>query len=161
MKPTAHQPPTTPLPASGAEIVSGPHVGASVTAATPGISISNHPTHGWWQPGKTIHAQACFPAHHAGFQGHFPGKPVLPGFLQVQLVLDILKIFDPASELTAVSHAKFTHPVQPNDIMTVELEIRDGQNVAASLRVGNKLVSVMEIQLTSGTAFCASDFQKS
>src|SRR5690349_11916494 len=47
-----------------------------------------HRPKAWPSPDPLV-AVAVFPAEYTGFDGHFPGRPILPGFVQIQLAIDI------------------------------------------------------------------------
>lgn len=105
-----------------------------------------------WQTDGRISAVAVFAASHAGFQGHFPGRPILPGFLHIQLVLDILRIFEPQAELTAILSAKFHYPILPGAEIQID-HCRQLYNQAiAKLQIGEELASSVEFQFYTGSA---------
>jgi len=57
------------------------------------------------------------------FDGHFPGNPVLPGIMVIELSCDFLRRVDPAlnhQRLTTILNAKFTKAVTAG--MKVRLE---------------------------------------
>ncbi|WOE69610.1 hypothetical protein RZR97_10940 [Hydrogenimonas thermophila] len=45
---------------------------------------------------------------HPVFKAHFPGQPILPGFIHLEI---ISKLFD--HKINQIKKAKFTKPVQP------------------------------------------------
>ncbi len=110
-----------------------------ITAATPAI--------------QHVSARAWFPAQHAGFQGHFPGNALLPGFLHIELVLDILQSHSPPIELLAVRSAKFLRPVFPDEIIDVNLSFEPDGSIAAELHVSGAAVSELVLEV-SGAASC-------
>ena len=66
------------------------------------------------------------------FKGHFPGKPIMPGVLQIEAMAQAggvlcLKSFpDPENYLTffaKIDNAKFKHPVLPGDTLIFKLEL--------------------------------------
>ena len=110
-----------------------------ITAATPAM--------------QRVSTRAWFSAQHAGFQGHFPGNALLPGFLHIELVLDILRCHFPHVELLAVRNAKFLRPVFPDEIMDVNLSFESDGGIAAELHVSGTAVSELVLEV-SGAASC-------
>jgi len=51
----------------------------------------------------------CLSDHtHPIFQAHFPGNPLLPGFIHFEIIADIFDL-----EITEIKKAKFISPVLP------------------------------------------------
>lgn len=118
---------------SGAHIM--PHGITPVTPASPRVS-----------------ARALFPAHHVGFKGHFPGNPLLPGFLHIELVLDILHSHFPHLELLAVRSAKFLRPILPDEIIEVNLSFESDGSVAVELHVSGTAVSELVLEISTAAS---------
>ncbi|OGW67116.1 MAG: 3-hydroxyacyl-[acyl-carrier-protein] dehydratase FabZ [Nitrospirae bacterium RIFCSPLOWO2_02_FULL_62_14] len=66
------------------------------------------------------------------FQGHFPGRPIMPGVLILEAMAQVggvlaFKSFTATSRpvvyLTGVEHAKFRKPVVPGDQIRFEIEV--------------------------------------
>jgi 3-hydroxyacyl-[acyl-carrier-protein] dehydratase len=56
-----------------------------------------------------------------GFQGHFPGYPVLPAFVQVLMaVVSIEEMSAARLEVSAMDNAKFQREIHPEAQITVE-----------------------------------------
>ena len=66
------------------------------------------------------------------FQGHFPGQPIMPGVLQLEVMAQVGGILARKTSvgegqtivmLTGVEKAKFRKPVVPGDQLRVEVEV--------------------------------------
>lgn len=63
---------------------------------------------------------------HEIFDGHFPGNPVTPGVVQLQMVKEILEnYFQRELKLMTMSRCKFLKILNPNDtpVLTIRMEI--------------------------------------
>jgi 3-hydroxymyristoyl/3-hydroxydecanoyl-(acyl carrier protein) dehydratase len=64
-------------------------------------------------------ATFCFPEDFSGFQGHFPGKAILPGACQLQCFLTFLKQqAGQALVLKEIKLVKYLLPVFPDETIT-------------------------------------------
>lgn len=64
-----------------------------------------------------------FPADHPTAAGHFPGNPVIPGAVLLDVVLGAVGADGPCR----VRSAKFLHPVRPGERMLVVWQETAGQ----------------------------------
>jgi 3-hydroxyacyl-[acyl-carrier-protein] dehydratase len=55
-------------------------------------------------------------ANHPVFKAHFEGNPLLPAFLQIDIISEIL-----AKKLIKIERAKFKLPILPNDTVIYEI----------------------------------------
>ena len=79
----------------------------------------------------TLRARFSFPADFLGFQGHFPGEPVLPAVCEIQGALAMLEEWKSRRvELSEIMLAKFSAPVTCDEELVyacyVTGEDRDG-----------------------------------
>lgn len=72
-------------------------------------------------------AVVVFGADFAGFRGHFPGRPVLPGVCQI-LALSVLanRAAGRPLRLNEVSRAKFLSVIEPEDEVHFEFTLSRG-----------------------------------
>ena len=82
--------------------------------------------------GKTIHAQKNVSINEPFFQGHFPGQPVMPGVLSLEIMaqagsfLMLSQVEDPLSTnmfFSAVEKTKFRKPIVPGDQLIVYMTL--------------------------------------
>ena len=76
-------------------------------------------------------AQKCVTINEYFFQGHFPGKAVMPGVLMIEalaqaggvLMLSKNENHGKVAYLAAVNEVRFRRRVVPGDVLTLEVEI--------------------------------------
>jgi 3-hydroxyacyl-[acyl-carrier-protein] dehydratase len=56
---------------------------------------------------------------HPVFQAHFPTKPILPGFLQIEIIADIL-----GDKVAQINYGKFRQHILPEDVITYRMHTR-------------------------------------
>ena len=105
---------------------------------------------------RSIGAEVVFPASHRGFQGHFPGYAILPGFLHIEVVLDILRQRTGPVEITAIRRMKFLRPIKPEETVTLTLLPRGKGRLEAKLQVAQTPVCEMELEWAEEPAGGAS-----
>jgi 3-hydroxyacyl-[acyl-carrier-protein] dehydratase len=80
---------------------------------------------------------------HAVYQGHFPGMPVLPGALQVEIIKELFaKILDAPLRLDSAKSIKYLGFVVPGEhpVLDVELKYKtteSGYGLRAQIRSAN------------------------
>jgi 3-hydroxyacyl-[acyl-carrier-protein] dehydratase len=87
--------------------------------------------------GKSIRAIKCVSANEPFFQGHFPGRPLMPGVLQIEAMAQASAVLmsktlnvDPKVSgimFMSVENAKFRKPVRPGDVLDMHVEVLLGR----------------------------------
>lgn len=63
-------------------------------------------------------------ADHPSLAGHFPGNPVVPGVVELQIVNDVLQARLPHWQLCGIPQAKFLSPLLPGEEFVIRLHGR-------------------------------------
>ena len=95
-------------------------------------------------PNRTIRGSRCIRKDDPVFAGHFPGKPVYPGVLQVeamgQLALCLSRLTDeengnsghpPDVRAIKIHYASFLAPISPGDHLTIQAGIVEDNGFTA------------------------------
>ncbi len=78
----------------------------------------------------------------AYFEGHFPGRPVLPAIAQLAILADALEqVLDRPVVLTHIDRLRLFHPVAPDEELVLELSAQGEATMAFSLQRGGRRVS--------------------
>lgn len=79
-----------------------------------------------WETDRIIVQHFCFPPEFIAFQGHFPGRPLLPAFAQVQMAQVMLETaWQAALQLERIDKAKFREPLRPGQTVKVRCHLDD------------------------------------
>jgi len=109
------------------------------------------------EPGKNIVAIKNVTVDEPFFQGHFPGRPIMPGVLMVEAMAQVGGILVRKSSGTednmvyfmSIEKAKFRKPVAPGDQLRMEVEITQNRGKVFKFK-GNALVD--------GKVVCEAEF---
>ena len=64
------------------------------------------------------------------FEGHFPGRPVMPGVLIVESIAQAAMVILNSGKLRlkGVEKIKFRQPIQPGDLISIHIEVLSSEN---------------------------------
>jgi 3-hydroxyacyl-[acyl-carrier-protein] dehydratase len=101
--------------------------------------------------GATLTSRFAFPPEFIGFQGHFPGKKILPGVCQIQCALTTFEMgAGKTVVLKEVVLAKYFSPVFPGDEVTCVVTgpaESGGKEVVVKALITKESVKVAELKL--------------
>lgn len=78
----------------------------------------------------SFEARAVIPGDHPALAGHFPGNPVVPGVLVLEIVADMVQRWREGSRVREIRSARFLAPVAPGRELVVRLRERDRSRIA-------------------------------
>lgn len=94
----------------------------------------------------SIEAAITFNEKHPIFSGHFPGNPIVPGVVQVQIIKDLMeKKFEQKLILSQAKNIKFLSIISPVNHPQVEVSLRiqyiedNAMQVHAKIRSGENI----------------------
>ena len=67
-------------------------------------------------------ARFSIPANHPSLPGHFPGRPVVPGVVLLDLILDAAAQACPGWRVAGLPTVKFLRPVLPGQEVVIRLQ---------------------------------------
>jgi len=75
-----------------------------------------------------IKARLLLNKEHEIYKGHFPGQPVVPGVMQLQMIKELVeKSTKQELLLSDVASAKYINMIDPNASKTLQVEIKISQ----------------------------------
>ncbi len=101
---------------------------------------------------QTIHAVFQFNKKLDLFKGHFPGKPILPGIFQIEMIKYVLeKSFAYRLQIKSVKKTKFSNLIHAEEIVMLDITIDEKNslfNVKTILSSGNTIAGKINLVLT-------------
>lgn len=73
---------------------------------------------------RKCHVELIVPGTHPSLAGHFPGRPIVPGVVLLDLVCGAIQAAAPEPfRIQAISQAKFLRPVSPDTVVQLSATI--------------------------------------
>ncbi len=69
-------------------------------------------------------------ASHPSLEGHFPNKPIVPGVVILDEVINIVKKLKPELTVATIPMVKFTHPLLAEQRVTVEIKEKSDTTIS-------------------------------
>ena len=99
------------------------------------------------EPGVRAVGKKCVSMNEPYFQGHFPGKPVMPGVLIIEALAQVGAVAMLAQEsfkgktayFAGIQNARFREKILPGDVLMLETEIT---KVKGPIGVGKAMATV-------------------
>lgn len=85
------------------------------------------------------------PVDHPAFDGHFPGTPILPGVLLLDIVIDALTAARITTACREVRSAKFLSPARPGDTLAISHTLAPGGVIHFEIHAGTRKIAVGDI----------------
>jgi acyl-coenzyme A synthetase/AMP-(fatty) acid ligase len=91
---------------------------------------------------KSITIPLTIPEDHPALPGHFPGRPVVPGVVLLNLVMDAIgEALARRFDTWRLSWAKFPNPVKPGEVLTLAFESVANGDIRFTLHAGAREVA--------------------
>lgn len=83
-----------------------------------------------------IEAQLNLNKDHAIYKGHFPGQPIVPGVMQLQMIKELVeKYLNLELLFSDVTFAKYLHLIDPNTSENLQFEIKFKNTVLPDIKI--------------------------
>ncbi|AEA43438.1 3-hydroxyacyl-ACP dehydratase [Fluviicola taffensis] len=91
---------------------------------------------------QALEANITIDANHSIFEGHFPGNPVTPGVVQLELIKELLSTqFGEKIQLKTLSNSKFLAVLNPVNTPEVHVKMTVVTQEDDSLKVSGQMIT--------------------
>jgi 3-hydroxyacyl-[acyl-carrier-protein] dehydratase len=103
----------------------------------------------------TIQAAISIDPKHEIFEGHFPGNPVTPGVVQMEIIKELLSThFNRPLHLKNMSNCKFLAILNPNDTPDIVVKLTLLPNEADTVKISGVISSEANTFLKIQAEYC-------
>lgn len=97
---------------------------------------------------ESIHARIQLNSGHDVFKGHFPGVPVTPGVLQLEIIKELLQTaYEQPITMKSMSTCKFLAILDPNEVDLLDMQLKIASPEPGIIRVAAHLRDEQQIYL--------------
>lgn len=100
----------------------------------------------------TISGSIVFDPDFPGFQGHFPGNPILPGACLIETAIQLLACGTKKSlQLSEAANVKFFSPVSPGDKVKLDFNIENASDIivaTGTMLSGKRKICTVKLKMT-------------
>jgi len=90
------------------------------------------------------------PKDHPAFSGHFPGNPILPGVVLLDVTLHAIATATGISlDVYLINSVKFLSPALPNDALLIEYRLLDNGTIHFDIVCGPRKIANGRIMIRS------------
>ena len=92
--------------------------------------------------------QWLVPADHPAFAGHFPGMPILPGVVLLDLAIQFITDASACAPLSCtINSVKFLNPAVPGDLLIFEHSQTENGLIRFEISTGLRKIAIGSIHL--------------
>ncbi|HJR72567.1 MAG TPA: hypothetical protein VJ806_02870 [Luteimonas sp.] len=85
------------------------------------------------------------PADHPSLPGHFPGRPIVPGVVLLDRVLEAIEAEGAQIDALRLPQVKFLRPLLPEESARIELQAQEGRVWRFRIVRGDELIASGEV----------------